>query len=74
VDDLADAFAAAAGRRAGVFTGRLDTAVAAGGIDVDALVIGDVPTGLTRTSVRTRMLEYTRQQVTELRIGSLPGS
>jgi acyl-CoA reductase-like NAD-dependent aldehyde dehydrogenase len=69
VDELADAVAAAAGRRAGVFTPRLDTAVVAGGIDVDELVIGDVPTGLTRTSVRARMLDYTRERVTELRIG-----
>ncbi len=69
VDDLGTAFAAAGGDRAGVFTRDIGTGVAAMGIDVAELVIGDLPSGVTRASVRAAMREFTREQVTELRIG-----
>jgi acyl-CoA reductase-like NAD-dependent aldehyde dehydrogenase len=71
VDSMAAAVAAAGGDRAGVFTRDLATAVEAGGIDVAELVIGDLPAAVTRASVRAAMRECTREQVTEIRLGSV---
>lgn len=71
VDSMAAAVAAAGGDRAGVFTRDLGTAVEAGGIDVAELVIGDLPAAVTRASVRAAMREFTREQVTEIRLGAV---
>jgi acyl-CoA reductase-like NAD-dependent aldehyde dehydrogenase len=69
VDSLDAAFAAAGGDRAGVFTRDLATAVAAPEIDVAELVIGDLPACVSRASVRAAMREFTREQVTEIKMG-----